>query len=414
MGSAPLAVTFQAAGDAASYRWDLGDGSFADGPVVQHVYGQPGLYTAVVTGFAATGESATASVSVGAYRLMLTGPRLTRYRHPVHFRGRIVPPLGNAAVTVRRGGRVVGRARTGPRGGFRIRTRLQAPGAYSARIGLVGSTPIRVRLRTELEAKLVGQQTVGSRLRLVARVRPSGAGRLRVEVRRGGRVVQRALRWSSVRLPLATGQPGALRIRVTLVARKGFTRVRTALEATVVQPNLALGSRGPSVRALEARLRELRYAVRAIDGLYALDTAEAVLAFQKVERLAWTGRVDTGVWRRLAAARVPRARYAGDHLEVDKARQVLLVVRAGRVATVVHISTGATGNTPVGRWRVYRKVTGWDWVLWYPMYFLRGFAIHGYPSVPAYPASHGCVRVPMWIAPHLYSTNPFGQTVYVY
>jgi len=52
---------------------------------------------------------------------------------------------------------------------------------------------------------------------------------------------------------------------------------------------------------------------------------------------------------------------------------------------VVHVSTGATGNTPIGRWQVYRKVTGWDWVLWYPMYFLRGFAIHGYPSVPAYP-----------------------------
>jgi hypothetical protein len=414
MGSAPLAVTFQAAGDAASYRWDFGDGSFADGPAVQHVYARPGLYTAVVTGLAASGESATASVSVGAFRLTLTGPRLTRYRHPVHFRGRIVPPLGNTAVTVRRGGRVVGRARTGPRGGFRIRARLQAPGAYSARIGPVGSTPIRIRLRTELEAKLVGQQTVGSRLRLVARVRPWGAGRLRVEVRRGARVVQRALRRSSVRLPLVTGQPGALRIRVTLVPRKGFTRARRALETTVVQPNLALGSRGPSVRALEARLRELRYAVRAVDGLYALDTAEAVLAFQKTQGLPWTGRVDARVWQRLNAARTPRARYAGNHLEVDKGRQVLLVVRGGRVETVVHISTGATGNTPVGRWRVYRKVTGWDWVLWYPMYFLRGFAIHGYPSVPAYPASHGCVRVPMWIAPHLYSTNPFGQTVYVY
>ena len=75
---------------------------------------------------------------------------------------------------------------------------------------------------------------------------------------------------------------------------------------------------------------------------------------------------------------------------------------------------GATGNTPVGRWRVYRKVPGWDWVLWYPMYFLRGFAVHGYPSVPPYPASHGCVRVPMWLAPSLYSTYGYGSTVYVY
>ena len=75
----------------------------------------------------------------------------------------------------------------------------------------------------------------------------------------------------------------------------------------------------------------------------------------------------------------------GDYLEVDKTRQVLFVVRGGEVAKVVHVSTGATGNTPLGTWHVYRKVGGWDWVLWYPMYFLRGFAIHGYPSVPAYP-----------------------------
>ncbi len=91
-----------------------------------------------------------------------------------------------------------------------------------------------------------------------------------------------------------------------------------------------------------------------------------------------------------------------------------MTVADGQVTQVVHVSTGATGNTPLGRWRVYRKVAGWDWVLWYPMYFLRGFAIHGYPSVPAYPASHGCVRVPMWIAPRLHAQNPYGGLVYIY
>ncbi len=89
-------------------------------------------------------------------------------------------------------------------------------------------------------------------------------------------------------------------------------------------------------------------------------------------------------------------------------------VRSGRVTQVVHVSTGATGNTPLGSWRAYRKVGGWDWVLWYPMYFKGGFAIHGYPSVPAYPASHGCVRIPMWIAPALFGTNDYGATVVVH
>jgi cell wall hydrolase len=84
------------------------------------------------------------------------------------------------------------------------------------------------------------------------------------------------------------------------------------------------------------------------------------------------------------------------------------------VAKVVHVSTGATGNTPLGSWHVYRTVPGWDWVLWYPLYFKGGFAIHGYPSVPAYPASHGCVRIPMWIAPSLFTAHGLGTTVVVH
>ena len=82
---------------------------------------------------------------------------------------------------------------------------------------------------------------------------------------------------------------------------------------------------------------------------------------------------------------MPRARYAGDHVEVDKTRQVLFLVRDGKVALTTHVSTGATGNTPLGEWHVYSKVVGWAWVLWYPSYFLRGFAIHGYPEVPGLP-----------------------------
>jgi len=413
-GSAPFQVTLRAEGDAVSYRWNLGDGSSAEGPVVRHVYRLPGLYTAVVTGTSATGESAAATVSMAALRLTLAAPPSARYGQRVRFRGRLVPALVGAPVMLRRGGRTLARTRTGSGGRFAVRARVVTPGPYPPRSRALASVPLRVRVRTELEARLVGEPMVGSRLRLLTRVRPAGAGRLRIEVRRDGRLVRAVTQRSSARFPVATGKPGALRIRVRLVPRAGYTRAAHSLETTVVQPNLALGSRGPSVHALEERLRELHYAVRSVDGLYALDTAEAVLAFQKVEGLPWTSRVDERVWRRLSAAGVPRARYPGDHLEISKGRQVLLVVRGGRVTTVVHVSTGATGNTPVGRWQVYRKVPGWDWVLWYPMYFLRGFAIHGYPSVPAFPASHGCVRVPMWIAPHLYSTNRFGQTVYVY
>ena len=124
--------------------------------------------------------------------------------------------------------------------------------------------------------------------------------------------------------------------------------------------------------ALERRLAQLHYALRGIDGVYGQDTFEAVLAFQKVNGLPRTGRVEDWLWRRLARAGIPRAQLAGDYIEVDKTRQVLFVVDDGVVTQVVHVSTGATGNTPLGSWQVYRKVPGWDWVLWYPMYFKGG------------------------------------------
>jgi len=99
---------------------------------------------------------------------------------------------------------------------------------------------------------------------------------------------------------------------------------------------------------------------------------------------------------------------------------VLYLVRDGRITLISAASTaGIAGfSTPEGRFAIYEKRTGWDHsplgVLWNPMYFTGGYAVHGNPSVPPYPASHGCVRVPMWIADWMFETNDYGETVYVY
>jgi hypothetical protein len=189
----------------------------------------------------------------------------------------------------------------------------------------------------------------------------------------------------------------------------------------VVLPRLTLGKRTSVVAQLGDRLRRLHYAApfgAAFDGRM----LDAVYAFQKVQRLPRTGAVDTRFWSALGRARIPSPRYSrpATHLEVNKASQVLYVVRKSKVALIVPISTaGLAGTfTPVGRFAVYRKVRGFDpsplGTLYDPLYFTGGYAIHGNPSVPPYPASHGCVRVPMWVAPHLYATIPYGQTVYVY
>lgn len=203
-------------------------------------------------------------------------------------------------------------------------------------------------------------------------------------------------------------------VAVSQRASSASVRVRVAL------PRLALGIRTAAVAQLGDDLRRLHYAApygATFDGRM----LDAVYAFQKVQGLPRTGVADARFWQALGRARVPAPRFArpANHVEVSKARQVLYVVRGSRVALIVPVSTGGGGHfTPVGRFAIYRKVGGFDpsplGTLYDPLYFTGGYAIHGNPSVPPYPASHGCVRVPMWIAPHLYSTNAYGETVYVY
>jgi hypothetical protein len=408
-GSAPLKVTLAASGDGAVYAWDLGDGTAAAGPVVTHVY-PAGRFVATVTATSASGETAQAQVEVvvTGRTLTLSAPRAAGFGSPARLTGSLRPALRGALVRIYRGTTYVTSTRVRANGRYGARVLLRSPGPYHARWGTIRSAGRAIVLRPRIEATLPPLALVGGNLTLRPRLVPAAAGKLRVRVLRGGKVV----RSRSGRLP--TGAPATLRIELTSEPRPGFARARRVIATQVVQPSLSRGSRGPSVVALERRLAELHFALRGADGVFGLDTYEAVLAFQKVHGLPRTGTVEPWLWRRLARAGVPRALHGGDYIEVDKTRQVLFVVRGGRVWKAVHVSTGATGNTPLGTWRVYRKVPGWDWVLWYPLYFKGGFAIHGYPSVPAYPASHGCVRIPMWIAPSLYGNHDFGTTVVVH
>ena len=408
-GAAPLHVTLTASGDAATYTWDLGDGTTGTGATVTHVY-RPGRFTATVTATSAAGEAAQGQVQIAAQlrTLSLAAPRTADFGAAATLAGVLRPAARGARVQVYRANTYVTWARVGPNGRFRARILLRSPGPYRVRFGNARSQARTIVLRPQLQAGLPPVALVGGTLTLSPKLVPARAGSVRVRVFRDGRLV----RSRAGRIP--TAGPGAIRVELTTAPRTGYTRVRRTLNAQVVQRSLALGARGPSVLALERRLAALHYALRGVDGVYGQDTYEAVVAFQKVNGLPRTGRVEDWLWRRLARASIPRAQRGGDYIEVDKTRQVLFVVERGIVTKVVHVSTGATGNTPLGSWHVYRTVPGWDWVLWYPLYFKGGFAIHGYPSVPAYPASHGCVRIPMWIAPTLYGTHGQGTTVVVH
>ena len=375
-GKAPLTVSLTAQCASATYAWDFGDGTATTGQTVQHVYAAGSFRPAL------TSDAGTEKVGpVTSVSLTVLLPRRIRYGRYVALRVRVVPRIP-----------VTYRGRRFQHGALRVH--VLGPGPYTvSAFGVAASTSTVVVPR--LDVSTHGAAIVGSPVSVVATLHPAIAG--------------------------AVVSPHAVDTRTAHVAHvqvrtrpaRGWAAVSTSFAVPVVQPRLARGSRGASVRTLEARLAARHFAVRQ-DGVFGEDDTDALLAFQKLTGLPRTGIADDALWRRLLVAQVPAARYPGDHVEVDKTRQVLFVVRGGKVTLIVPTSTGATGNTPVGQWRVYRKVAGYDWVLYYPSYFLRGFAVHGYPDVPPYPASHGCARIPLWIATTVYAQMPDGSTVYVY
>ena len=52
--------------------------------------------------------------------------------------------------------------------------------------------------------------------------------------------------------------------------------------------------------------------------------------------------------------------------------------------------------------------------MWNPYYFNGSIAVHGLASVPNYPASHGCARIPMHIADYFYTLVHQGESVFVF
>ncbi|MBW3593506.1 MAG: L,D-transpeptidase family protein [Actinobacteria bacterium] len=320
------------------------------------------------------------------------------------------PREGLTVEIVRADGHVAASGVTDPEGTFATRVPVRRSVAYVARVqfpdgaGPTESTELRIRVRPIIRWRVYGSRVVGSTLVLRGYVKPAVAGTASLRI--WGET--RRLRLSDAgwfRKELATRTVAVLRGTVRLTPADGYTLATRSLAVPLERPTLGPGSRGVAVRALERRLRALHYVLRSVDTSFTTSTYQAVVAFQKVHRMARTGRVTDAVWTAVTRAGVPRARIPrGTHIEVDKTRQVMFEVVRGEVTRVVHVSTGATGNTPVGDWRSYRLGPGGSLSgMYYSIYFLRGFAIHGYHSVPNWPASHGCVRTPLWFAPGFYA-----------
>jgi lipoprotein-anchoring transpeptidase ErfK/SrfK len=225
-----------------------------------------------------------------------------------------------------------------------------------------------------------------------------------------------------------------LTTRAAIVAETTTSSSTTTTEPTTTTTAAPLQSASasiPTVRALQERLAELGYDVGTPDGKWGARTTYSLMAFQKVEGLSVDGQDGPQTQAALATASPPGPMLPGGaptRIEIDVARQVLFHWVGGSLARILTVSTGnnehycvdgecSVAVTPGGSFRIGRKAAGLEVAplgeLWWPMYFNGGIAIHGSPSVPAYPASHGCIRIPMYAAPTFYNEVPAGTRVHV-
>jgi peptidoglycan hydrolase-like protein with peptidoglycan-binding domain len=203
------------------------------------------------------------------------------------------------------------------------------------------------------------------------------------------------------------------------------------------------GDRGPHVTELQMYLTFSSFWMGQPDGAFGHLTQQAVMAFQKYVGLPASGAADARTVARLTefhrSGEWPTARStSGDLVEVDKTKQLLFIIRGGRVSLTVNTSTGTektyrewsdlwqtwvsgTSHTYEGVFRIYRQDPN-GWIegelgsIYRPKYVKGGVAIHGSASIPNYPASHGCIRVSTSFMDAIWAYNlvPLGGTVWVY
>lgn len=218
-------------------------------------------------------------------------------------------------------------------------------------------------------------------------------------------------------------------LRVAAIVTIGLGCLGSAL---ATPPDVGVRGAKPDTRQAEKLLAGLGYWILKADGRADASTRHAIMAFQKVEGRKRTGVLSSADMQALRNASPPQARHVTGavHVEVDITRQVLFLVNSeGLVTRVLPVSSGnekkyfdqgqwQTAHTPRGRFRIVHKINGVRKAslgdLYYPSYFYGGVAIHGSNSIPASPASHGCVRIPRFADRLFFGMVSVGTEVFVY
>jgi hypothetical protein len=215
------------------------------------------------------------------------------------------------------------------------------------------------------------------------------------------------------------GKPGGVRLVIKHAASPAQAAFRTRPQRiSVVDWQAGTGEKGVKVLLLQRALLREGFAT-PITGYYDDATARGVLAFRKTNGLGRDGYATKQVFAMLARGQGAfKLRYpkAGKHVEFDWSRQVLVLAQGGKPYRVYHTSSGTAATPTVfGTFKFYLQTPGTNSSgMVHSSYFIRGYAVHGYASVPNYPASHGCLRVPIPNALQIFNWIDIGDTIYSY
>ncbi len=200
---------------------------------------------------------------------------------------------------------------------------------------------------------------------------------------------------------------------------------------------LESGDEGQLVETLQKRLAGGPFDPGTADGVYGTSTTQAVWALEKMAGIPVDGNwgpLDERAWEKLEDGQIggPEKSHDQRWVEVDLSEQIMKVYDPGFTTPVLvsHASSGSgvpweneefsgSSITPLGDFQINRRISGWRESsldigrLYNPLYFNGGIAFHGATSVPLYPASHGCIRLPMHVADYLPSELPNGTPVHI-
>jgi hypothetical protein len=273
-----------------------------------------------------------------------------------------------------------------------------------------------------------GKAQISSKVPAIGTVKPFVAGqKVDVSFYLDGRRVQH----QKVKLRKGKGGKGVFRAKVLIeeggkyaVSAKHVATPALGADSTVRKswkvsfPALHQGQCGDVVLGFKKAMRKLGYIANS-GRCFGGKTARGVLAYRKVNGMTRSMRAGKGLVKRAFSGRGGyRVRHpgAGRHVEAPLGKQVLVFAKGDKAYAIYPVSSGKSSTpTVTGHFEFIRTEPGYNsHGMYYSFYFYGGYAVHGYESVPDYPASHGCIRTFIADQPEIYERIQFGEDIFVF